>query len=557
MNGQPNQGGIAQLAGGMGGSPTLGGAPQTPPMPQGGQKSPQPTPQGGLPPDLLKALAMARVKKLQDAAKRDLEIQMAQQQAASGEDKKTVVQQMEEGVEKEAMDETQQALMKKLSGGIAQEAKQSMQPQGQPMSGGIAAAPGANQAAQPDAMAAGGIVAFASGAGGDKNKGAIPAAINQDEGYYKEPGSDLLISEEERPVAATLQPRRHILSGLPAILEKQITQEPSGDAEMEKYQRLVAVDPELAAQLKADKAAERAALQTRATREPSVYDRLSAFANVAPRGGQTWTMAGSEGARNINKLEKEYENERLTALGGLRSLSKADLDESQAKQKEAYGISKGEKTEQRRTLDNALTVAGQLYGNDSTTMAAIQAASAKNPLEIQVAADMYLKGRLAQGDNRDRAVILAEGLKDYADTKARTDPLMAQVMASLIGSQRNSETQARGQDRQAWDNANKRVDEILGDILLPQAKEYRRFAAIDAQNKEKNKQNPNVNLPTNNANTYKNNLVDEQYNRPSGPSSNPDANGSLPPAAPGTPAQSVPPNTNRASPAVDFRKLPK
>ena len=147
MNGQPNQG-LASLTGGMGGSPTLGGAPQTPPMPQGGQKPPQPTPQGGLPPDLLKALAMARVKKMQEAAKRDLELQMAQQQAASGEDKKTVVQQMEEGVEKEAMDETQQALTKKLSGGIAQEAKQSAQP----MSGGIAAAPGANQAAQPEAI---------------------------------------------------------------------------------------------------------------------------------------------------------------------------------------------------------------------------------------------------------------------------------------------------------------------------------------------------------------------------------------------------------------------
>jgi len=162
MNGQPNQG-LASLTGGMGGSPTLGGSPQMPPMPQGGAQKPQPTPQGGLPPDLLKALAMARVKKLQDAAKRDLEIQMAQQQAASGEDKKTVVQQMEEGVEKEAMDETQQALMKKLSGGIAQEAKQSMQPQGQPMSGGIASAPGANQAAQPEAMASGGIVAFDEG----------------------------------------------------------------------------------------------------------------------------------------------------------------------------------------------------------------------------------------------------------------------------------------------------------------------------------------------------------------------------------------------------------
>jgi hypothetical protein len=156
MNGQPNQG-IASLTGGMGGSPTLGGAPQTPPMPQGAQK-PQPTPQGGLPPDLLKALAMARVKKLQDAAKRDLELKMAQQQAASGEDKKTVVQQMEEGVEKGAMDEIQKTLTEKLSGGVQKAA-----PQPSPMAGGIASAPGANQAAQPEAMASGGIVAFDEG----------------------------------------------------------------------------------------------------------------------------------------------------------------------------------------------------------------------------------------------------------------------------------------------------------------------------------------------------------------------------------------------------------
>jgi hypothetical protein len=205
MNGQPNQG-IASLTGGMGGSPTLGGAPQTPPMPQGGQKPPQPTPQGGLPPDLLKALAMARVKKMQEAAKRDLELQMAQQQAASGEDKKTVVQQMEEGVEKEAMDETQQALTKKLSGGIAQEAKQSMQPQGQPMSGGIAAAPGANQAAQPEAMAAGGIVAFAG-----------------PEGSYIE-GQDI-------PEARELEEAKAALKSLPPVGTSAMARDPEGAKE--------------------------------------------------------------------------------------------------------------------------------------------------------------------------------------------------------------------------------------------------------------------------------------------------------------------------------------
>jgi len=354
------------------------------------------------------------------------------------------------------MDETQQALTKKLSGGIQAVAQQSMQP----MSSGIAAAPGANQAAQPDAMAAGGIVAFASGAGGDKNTGPIPAAINQDEGYYKESGSDLLIPEEERPVAATLQPRRRILSGLPSILEKQITQEPSGDAEMEKYQRLMAVDPELAAQLKADKAAERAALQTRSTREPSVYDRLSAFANVAPRGGQTWTMAGSEGARNINKLEKEYENERLTALGGLRSLSKADLDESQVKQKEAYGISKGEKTEQRRTLDNALTAAANLYANDSTTMVAMQTALSKNPLEIEFYANNYLESQRAKGDNRDKSIIKDEGIIKFVESKAKTDAAFGNIAASMQGTQTRADVDREQLKYNAYALAVKEVNDL-------------------------------------------------------------------------------------------------
>jgi len=175
MNGQPNQG-IASLTGGMGGSPTLGGAPQTPPMPQGGAQKPQPTPQGGLPPDLLKALAMARVKKLQDAAKRDLELKMAQQQAASGEDKKTVVQQMEEGVEKGAMDEIQKTLTEKLSGGVQKAA-----PQPSPMAGGIASAPGANQAAQPEAMASGGIVAFDEG-GEAKSQFRLDRLAKEEEG---------------------------------------------------------------------------------------------------------------------------------------------------------------------------------------------------------------------------------------------------------------------------------------------------------------------------------------------------------------------------------------
>ena len=157
MNGQPNQG-LASLTGGMGGSPTLGGAPQTPPMPQGGaQKPPQQAPQGQLDPKLLDALSkIAALKVREEESKARARILASMNQGNEG----TVVEQLD----KQNMEATKKELVDKLSGGVKQAGQMSAQPQGQPMSGGIAAAPGANQAAQPEAMAAGGIVAFDEGA---------------------------------------------------------------------------------------------------------------------------------------------------------------------------------------------------------------------------------------------------------------------------------------------------------------------------------------------------------------------------------------------------------
>lgn len=504
MNGQPspNQGGIAQLAGGMGGmggNPTLGGAPQTPPMPQGAQQPPQQAPQGGLPPDLLKALAAAKVKKMQDAAKRELELQMAQQQAASGEGNKTVVQQLQEGVEKD----TAQEMMQALSGGIKQAGQMSAQPQGQPqpspMSGGIAAAPGANQAAQPEAMAAGGIVAFKKGgtdgeeddqpvdaynrasnetwlgqgirrgkaavkdvagllslrpwatnpervaegdtrtnaevegytpegykvndradqlkAAFDRQQAARPPAVTQDRPLPPTTGQNAADYEDMRPqggIATTLPrppaqrppvaainqaprppapaPNLNIqtnpnyappaaagdaggLSGLMAEqLKNRIGAKPE-DAEaaaIKKYKELTAVDPELAAELKAATAAERAALQTRSTRKPSVYDKLRAFADVAPAGGQTWTMAGAKGAGNVNRLEKEYEADRMAALSGLKGLSKAEYDKQQGEKEKLYGVGAAANKTALESLDKAMTNATHLLNTQSVAETARQ-----------------------------------------------------------------------------------------------------------------------------------------------------------------------------------------
>lgn len=109
---------------------------------------------------LIDLLALQKIKSAQEAAAREMQMQMAQQQAANGESNMTVAQQRE----KEVMDMTKNELAQQR-GELAQqqdiEQKQAMQK----LMGGIASAEGAASAMQPQAMAAGGIVAFKEGDG--------------------------------------------------------------------------------------------------------------------------------------------------------------------------------------------------------------------------------------------------------------------------------------------------------------------------------------------------------------------------------------------------------
>ena len=109
---------------------------------------------------LIDLLALQKIKSMQEAAARQMQLQMAQQQAANGEASSTVAQQRE----KEVMDMTKNELAQQR-GELAQqqdiEQKQAMQK----LMGGIASAEGAASAMQPQAMAAGGIVAFKEGDG--------------------------------------------------------------------------------------------------------------------------------------------------------------------------------------------------------------------------------------------------------------------------------------------------------------------------------------------------------------------------------------------------------
>jgi len=104
---------------------------------------------------LIDLLALQKIKSAQESAAREMQMQMAQQQAANGEANTTVAQQRE----KEVMDMTKQELVQQR-GDLAQQQQQDQQQAMQKLMGGIANAPGAASAMEPQAMAAGGIVAF-------------------------------------------------------------------------------------------------------------------------------------------------------------------------------------------------------------------------------------------------------------------------------------------------------------------------------------------------------------------------------------------------------------
>jgi hypothetical protein len=120
--------------------------------------------------ELVDLLALQKIKSEKEAAARQMQMQMAQQQAANGEPP-TVAQQRE----KEVMDMTKQELMQQQMG-LMQQQQKAQQAGMQKLAQGIASAPGAQMAAQPQMMAAGGIVAFAGPDGSQvKGKSVDPA----------------------------------------------------------------------------------------------------------------------------------------------------------------------------------------------------------------------------------------------------------------------------------------------------------------------------------------------------------------------------------------------
>lgn len=121
---------------------------------------------------LIDLLALQKIKSMQEAAARQMQLQMAQQQAANGEASSTIAEQRE----KEVMDMTKQELAQQR-GELAQQQEVEQKQAMQKLMGGITNAQGAASAMEPKAMAAGGIVAFDDG-----------GPTNKDERYKRKEG---------------------------------------------------------------------------------------------------------------------------------------------------------------------------------------------------------------------------------------------------------------------------------------------------------------------------------------------------------------------------------
>ena len=104
--------------------------------------------------DLLDLLALQKLKSEKEAAAREMQLQMAQQQGQPP----TVAQQREQ----EVMNMTKQELAQQV-GQVNQQRMQQQQQAMQKLMGGLASAPGAQNVMPEQAMAAGGIVAFQEG----------------------------------------------------------------------------------------------------------------------------------------------------------------------------------------------------------------------------------------------------------------------------------------------------------------------------------------------------------------------------------------------------------
>lgn len=224
---QPMAGGIASVLGKPPGNP---GAQAQPMVPQIGNQ-PGPVPMGvgsvdaraaefmnkpqelqkryGMTQDTFDLMALMKIKKEKEMAARQMQLQMAQQDAQTGQPPQTVKERMEQEVHEltknELADQAGDTLKQQFETKQAnlQRVAQGALP---PSAAGIAAAPGAQAAAQPKAMAAGGIVAFA---GDDPEVGSLVPEATEEDPEFDENGNPRPAQERIRIAERNAQLRRN------------------------------------------------------------------------------------------------------------------------------------------------------------------------------------------------------------------------------------------------------------------------------------------------------------------------------------------------------------
>jgi hypothetical protein len=276
--------------------------------------------------DLLDLLALQKLKSEKEAAAREMQLQMAQQQGQPP----TVAQQREQ----EVMNMTKQELAQQV-GQVNQQRMQQQQQAMQKLMGGLASAPGAQNVMPEQAMAAGGIVAFSG------EDGSLVGGEAEEEDY--DPEDDAVNVEFTEPTAPTAGiatlPRRKF-----ADIQKEVA------AEHPEYSK-EEVD-RMAARVKA--AQDRAA---QLQQGPGLMEALIAAAQgmAGKRRGQEF--AGSAAALGQLTAGRRAEAEKAAEAARMQESGLMDLRMRQKMSQ--FGVAEKRRQEEERAAQNRERVESQ------------------------------------------------------------------------------------------------------------------------------------------------------------------------------------------------------
>jgi len=161
-------------------------------------------------------------------------------------------------------------------------------------------------------------------------------------------------------------------------------------------------------------------------------------------------MAGAKGARNINRLKKEYEADRMAALSGLKGLSKAEYDKQQGEKEKLFGVGAAANKTAQDSIDKAMTNATQLINTQSVA----ETARKENVSKEKIAADrLKSEERIAAMREKaikdSRVIPLAEQMNEElrkADTDEKRNAIVTRY-SQITDTLKPSQAAIRGESK--------------------------------------------------------------------------------------------------------------